>query len=60
MQRLWIKDVEAGKACELGWNQGSGPPGIAQWRTCLTRGGERGRVKDMQWTQQELRMLEVE
>lgn len=25
-QRLRIKDVEAGKACELGWNRGSGGP----------------------------------
>lgn len=26
MQRLWIQDVEAGKACKLGWNRGSGAP----------------------------------
>lgn len=46
MQRLWIKDVEAGKACKLGWNRGLGPPGIAQWRrTCLTR-RERERERD--------------
>lgn len=29
-QRQRIKDVEAGKACEPGWDRVLGPPGIAQ------------------------------
>lgn len=59
MQRLWIQDVEAGKACKLGWNRGSGAPWDCSVEKNLFDEREGGREREMQWTQPELRMPEA-
>lgn len=46
MQRLWIQDVEAGKACKLGWNRGLGAPWDCSVEKNLFDEKERGRERD--------------
>ena len=54
--RMWRR----GKPASLAGTEVRGPPGIAQWRrTCLTRGREGEREREMQWTQPVLRMPEA-
>ena len=59
MQRLWIQDVEAGKACKLGWNRGSGAPWDCSVEKNLFDEREGGGEREMQWTQPALRMPEA-